>query len=349
MLLTRRNAWATPGGWVILAGIPFARPAVMHYRPFRNSDPPALVEVWNEGTAGSRGAFPLRSPAAFDRWLLCKPYFDANALIVATDPNEGNKIVGFSLSGFGPREDRGGLDTGGVVCAVVVRPSYRRRGIGRELLRRAEEHLISRGADVVVVGSQRPYNPYLFGLYGGANSPGVLASEPSADPFLKAVGYERGEEHIIFQRSLETAVEVADGRFVGLRRRYDIQMVRPTVSQNWWEECQWGTLEPTEFRVIDRMTGSPAGRLVNWDLDGFSNGWNRPATGIFDVEIRAHLRRQGLAKFLLANVLKLLQEQFYAVAELQVWGDDPAGIGICRALGFEQVDTGFRYRKVQAG
>jgi hypothetical protein len=32
-----------------------------------------------------------------------------------------------------------------------------------------------------------------------------------------------------------------------------------------------------------------------------------------------------------------------------VWGDDPAGIGICKALGFEQVDAGYRYRKADAG
>jgi ribosomal protein S18 acetylase RimI-like enzyme len=320
----------------------------MLYRPFRNSDPPALTQVWNEAMADSRGAFPLRSPAPLDRWLMSKPYFDPNSLIVAADPEQENKLVGFALSGFGPRDDRAGLDSGGVVCAVVVRPTHRRRGIGRELLRRSEEYLASRGADVVVVGAQRPYNPYLFGLYGGANSPGVLESEPTADAFLTAVGYQRAESHLVFQRDLEQPVEVADGRFVGLRRRYDIQMVRPTVSQNWWEECQWGVLEPTEFRVIDRMTGSPAGRLVNWDLEGFSSGWNKPATGIFDVEIRAHLRRQGLAKFLLASVLKLLQEQFYAVAELQVWGDDPAGAGICRALGFEHIDTGYRYRKFDA-
>lgn len=320
----------------------------MQYRPFRNSDPPALTQVWNEAMANSRGAFPLRSPAPLDRWIMSKPYFDPNALIVAADPEQDNKPVGFALSGFGPRDDRAGLDSGGVVCAVVVRPSHRRRGIGRELLRRSEEYLFSHGADVVVVGSQRPYNPYLFGLYGGANSPGVLASEPTADAFLTATGYQRAESHLVFQRNLERPVEVADGRFVGLRRRYDIQMVRPTVSQSWWEECQWGVLEPTEFRVIDRMTGTPAGRLVNWDLEGFSSGWNKPATGIFDVEIRAHLRRQGLAKFLLASVLKLLQEQFYAVAELQVWGDDPAGAGICRSLGFEQIDSGYRYRKFDA-
>ncbi len=317
----------------------------MLYRPFRNSDPPALTDVWNEATAASRGAFPLRSPALWDRWVLSKTYFDPAGLIVATDDTDGGKVVGFALNGFGPNDERTAQDSGGVVCAVVVRPSHRRRGIGRELMRRSEEYLKGRGADVIVVGSQRPYNPYLFGLYGGANSPGVLASEPVADAFLKAMGYGPAEGHIVFQRSLETPVEGNDGRFVGLRRRYDIQMVRPTASTSWWEECQWGTLEPTEFRVVDRMTGTPAGRLVTWDLEGFSGKWQRPTVGLFDVEIRAHLRRQGLAKFLLASVLKQLQEQFYAAAELQVWADDPAGAGICRSLGFEQVDTGYRYRQ----
>jgi ribosomal protein S18 acetylase RimI-like enzyme len=315
----------------------------MQYRPFRNTDPPALVEVWNESLT-SRGAFPLRTPAAFDRWILSKPYFTPGAMTVAVDPEQADRIVGFALSGFGPNDERTAQDTGGVVCGVFVRPSHRRRGIGRELFRRSEEWLRQNGADVVVVGPQRPYNPYLFGMYGGSNSPGILASEPIADDFLNAVGFEKGESHLVFQRPLDKPLDVADGRFVGLRRRFDIQMIRPTVSQSWWEECMWGVLEPTEFRVVDKMNGTPAGRLVNWELEGFGWKWNKAATGIFDVEIRAHLRRQGLAKFLLASVLKLLQEQFYAVAELQVWADDPAGIGICRSLGFEQVDVGYRYR-----
>jgi ribosomal protein S18 acetylase RimI-like enzyme len=317
----------------------------MQYRPFRNTDPPALAEVWNESLTG-RGAYQLRTPVPLDRWLLSKPYFTSDALIVAVDPEQENKVVGFALCGFGPCEDRTAQDTGGVVCCVLVRPSHRRRGIGRELLRRSEQWLLDQHADVVVVGSQRPYNPYLFGLYGGANSPGILASEPDADAFLTAMGYQRAEAHLVYQRPLDKPIDVADGRFVGLRRRFDIQVVRPTVSQSWWEECTWGVLEPTEFRLVDKLSGTPAGRLVNWDLEGFSWRWNKPATGIFDVEIRAHLRRQGLAKFLLASVLRLLQEQFYAVAELQVWADDPAGIGICESLGFQKVDVGYRYRKV---
>jgi len=285
-----------------------------------------------------------------DRWIMSKPYFDPAGLIVAVEDSDNNRIVGFALAGFGPNEERNALDrTGGVVCCVLVRPSHRKRGIGKELMRRAEEYLKVGGAEVIVVGSQRPFNPFLFGLYGGANSPGILASDPDAEGYLKKMGYDRGEAHLVFQRRLDTPVNIADARFIGLRRRFDIQLIRPTTSANWWEECLWGILEPTEFRITDKMTGLLAGRAVHWDLEGFSWKWNMPAAGIFDVEIRAHLRKQGLAKFLLASILRLLQDQFFAVAELQVWADDPAGIGICKALGFEQVDVGYRYRKAEAG
>ena len=315
----------------------------MLYRPFRNDDPPALVEVWNEAL-GARGSYPLRLAGLIDRWILSKPYFDRHGLILAVDPDT-NKVAGFALAGFGPNEERTALDpTGGVICCVIVRPGFRKQGIGRELVRRAEAYLRERGAQVIVFGAQRPYNPFLFGLYGGANSPGILDSEPDAESFLNKIGYEKSEGHIVFQRRLDTPIQVADARFAGLRRRYDIQLIRPTVSGSWWEECIWGTLEPTEFRVVDKMTGQPAGRAVHWDLEGYSWKWNMPSAGLFDVEIRAHLRKQGLAKFLLASILKLLQDQFFAMVELQVWADDPAGVGICQSLGFERVDLGYRYR-----
>jgi len=319
----------------------------MQYRPLRNDDPPKLVPIWNECLT-ARGSYPIHLTGVLDRWIFSKPYFQNDDVLLAIDDENGGEVVGFSLSGFGPNEERTALEPGGVICAVLVRPGYRRRGIGRELMHRAEAHLRMRGADVVVVGAQRPFNPYLFGLYGGANSPGILGSEPLAEPFLNAVGYTRAEEHPVYQRNLEKPLDIADGRFIGLRRRYDIQMIRPTTSGSWWEECVWGLLEPTEFRMIDKMTQSPVGRLVTWDLEGYSARWHKPSVGIFDVEIRAHLRRQGLAKFLLTSVLKLLQDQFYALVELQVWGGDPAGVGLCNSLGFERVDVGYRYRKIEA-
>jgi ribosomal protein S18 acetylase RimI-like enzyme len=321
---------------------------VIRYRPFRNTDPPALVEVWNEAATG-RGAFPLRSPGMFERWVFSKPYFDAEALIVAEEvPDDGGppKLLGFTLAGFGPNAEQTELDPKlGIVCTVVTRASDRRHGVGRELLRRAETFLTARGATDLRVGSQWPNNPYLFGIYGGSNSPGLLASEPDGEPFLTAADYTRAEAVLVFQRKLDRPLDVADSRFNFLRKRYDVQLLKAAVIATWWEECVWGGLEPAEFRLVDKLTGLPAARATAWELEGFGWKWNSPSAGIIDVQVRPDLRRQGLAKFLVTHILRFLQDQFFGIGELQVPAADPAAVGMCQAVGFEQVDVGYVYRK----
>jgi ribosomal protein S18 acetylase RimI-like enzyme len=85
-----------------------------------------------------------------------------------------------------------------------------------------------------------------------------------------------------------------------------------------------------------------------WELEGFGWKWNVPAAGIIDVQVRPGLRRQGLGKLLVAQALRFLQDQFFAVVELQAPTADPAPSELCKSLGFEQVDEGFVYRKPPA-
>lgn len=320
---------------------------MISYRPYRNTDPPALMEVWNEAATG-RGTFPLRTPAVFERWVFSKPYFDPAGLIVAEDTAaDGTKrVVGFALAGFGPTEDETALNyADGIVCCVLVRPDARRQGIGRELVRRAEVYLTGRGAAAVSFGSQWPRNPFLLGLYGGSNSPGVLDSSPDAKPFLAKLGYAPAEAVIVFQRKLDVPLSVADGRFMLLRKRYDVQLLKAAVVGTWWQECQWAALEPAEFRAVDRLTGLPAARAVAWELEGFSWKWGYPSAGIVDAQVRPDLRRQGLAKMLVSHILRFLQDQFFGIGELQVHAANAEGVGLCRSVGFDQVDVGYVYRK----
>lgn len=323
---------------------------MIRYRPYRNTDPPALVEVWN-ATATGRGAFPLRTPGMLERWIFSKPYFQHDCLTVAEEVPESEdgkpSIIGFSLAGFGPNEDQTALDrTQGVVCSISVRPDYRGRGIGLELLRKAEAFLTTGGATTIRVGSQWPYNPYLFGIYGGSNSPGLLASDQDVEPFLFKAGYERATSVVVFQRQLDKPLDIADARFGFLRKRYDVQLLKSAAIATWWEECVWGGLEPAEFRLIDKLTGLPAARATAWELEGFGWKWNYPSAGIIDVQVRPDLRQQGLAKFLTIHILRFLQDQFFGIGELQARADDPAALRLCQSVGFEQVDIGYVYRKI---
>jgi ribosomal protein S18 acetylase RimI-like enzyme len=320
---------------------------VISYRPFRNTDPPGLVDVWNETCAG-RGCYPLRNASLLDRWVLSKPYFDPNGLIVAVD-SETNKTVGFSLCGFGPNPDQSALSYDvGVICTIQVAPSARRHKVGKELLTRSEEYLTNRGAKELRVGAMWPFNPYLFGLYGGSNSPGLLDSDTEARPFLEAHGYARRESILVFQRRLDTALAVSDGRFPILRKRYDIQLLRQAAVGSWWIECVWGVLEPVEFRAFDKLTGMPAARAVVWELEGFNWRWKYPSAGILDVQVRPDLRKQGVGKLLVFHILRFLQDQFFGIGELQVRASDPAAVGLCKSVGFEQVDVGWVYVKPPA-
>lgn len=317
---------------------------MINFRRFRNTDPPALVEIWNESLP-NRGAYPLPTPGLLERWLFSRSHFDPNGLTVAVD-SETSKIVGWALAGFGPNAEHERISTDtGVTCIVLVRAAFRKKGIGRGLVKASEEYLASRGAKSLLAGPRWPHAPFGFGIYGGSNCPGFLESDPDAGPFFEKIGYAPAGRTLVFQKKLDQPLTLADPRFSMLRRRYETQMLRAASVMSWWHDSVWGTLEPVEFRMIDKLTSIPAARAIVWELEGYSWRWGAPSAGLFDVQVRADLRRQGLAKLLVAQVMRVLQDQFFGIIELQVAEDQPEPVGLCKSLGLEVVDTGTAYRK----
>jgi ribosomal protein S18 acetylase RimI-like enzyme len=315
---------------------------VLQYRTFRNDDPPRLVEVWNDAFAG-RGAVKLKHSSPLDNYLLAKPYFDPQGLFLALD--DGHP-VGFAHAGFGANADGTDVDRAlGVVCALGVRPSHQRQGVGTELLRRCEDYLTRAGASRLHAGPRWPWNPFYFGLYGGSDLPGFLASDAAAGPFFGRHGYRPDATCLVLQRQLAKPVTVADGRFAALRNQYEV-VVSPQVGiRSRWEECLLGPVELIEFRLEDKPTSQVAARTRLWEMEGFSWRWNLPSVGVYDLEVRPELRHKGLAKLLLFQILRYLQDQFFGLVEVHVADDNEAALGLLRGLGFEQVDVGQTYRK----
>jgi ribosomal protein S18 acetylase RimI-like enzyme len=317
---------------------------VIHYRTFRNDDPPGLVKVWNEAFRG-RGAVVLPTPSALEEYIFAKPYFDSRGMILAL---EDGVPIGFAHAGFGPNPERSALDTGnGVVCAIGVRPGYRGRGIGSELLNRCESYLAERGATTIYAGPMRPFNPFYLGLYGGSDSAGFLTSDPAADPFLRHHGYVPHESCLVFQCRCEGSLTISDPRFLAIRRRYELvaQPHRGVVS--WWQECVLGPIDLLDVLLRDKTSQEVVASAAAWEMLGFCQRWGVPAVGLIDLSVREDLRRQGLAKFVLAHLLRHVHEQFFSLVELQTTQRNEAVIGLCSRLGFEQVDQGHAYRKVK--
>ncbi len=332
------------------AGPPAAGPSsrgkadlVIRYRTFRNSDPPALLQVWNEAFT-QRGSASLRITAWLEYFLFAKPYFDPQGMILAC---ADEKPIGFALAGFGPDATGDAVDPDvGVLCAVGVIPAFRRQGIGSELLRRAEEYLRQRGANTLTAGPVGGLNPFTFGLYGGSNSPGFLESDAAAQPFLERRGYQMRNTTLVFQRTLDRPLSLADGRFPAFRQRFEIHAgLRPASS--WWQEGALGPVEMYEYQLFDKSAGRGAARAYLWEMDTFRPRWNNHGIGIVDLEVEPAQRGQGIAKFLLAQILLHLQEQFFSLAEIQVREENAAAVKLLSGLGFTQVDRGHGYGRVE--
>jgi GNAT superfamily N-acetyltransferase len=323
---------------------------VISFRRFKNTDPPALADVWNESHP-ARSAYPIRTPAVLERWIFSKPYFDPDGLIVAVDDAADNKVVGYILAGFGPNEELSALDySQGVICSLGVRPSAQRTGVARDLVHKAEQYLTSRGATTLRAGPRWPYCPFGFGIYGGTNAPGFLASDTGADPFFKSLGYEPAGTTFVFHKKLDVPLAITDARFAMLRKRYETQVLRAAGVPSWWHDCVWGTLEPVEFRLLDKLINNfLAARAVVWELEGYGWRWGFPSAGVIDIQVRQDLRKQGLAKLLMSQILRFLQDQFFGICELHAADDQPALVALCRSVGMEQVDVGTTYIKKGTG
>jgi ribosomal protein S18 acetylase RimI-like enzyme len=316
---------------------------VIVYRRFRNTDPPALAAVWTECFT-NRGAFKLPNTALLELCVLSKPYFDPLGLIVAEDDGQ---VVGFVHAGFGPNTAETDLSFEvGLVCAIAVRPAHRRKKVGSQLLKHAEDYLRKFGATQVVAGGMRPLNPFYFGLYGGADSPGFLTSDSSAAPFFEHHGYAGWNTCLVFELSLEKYSPPVDPRFLPLRRRYDVQLLPHPEISSWWQDAVLGQFEPVEFRLTDKLSGIPAARALVWEMTGRQQG--QAAAGLLDVQVRADVRRQGLARFMLAQLLRYIHDQYFKLAQVHVPELNHAAVDLVRGLGFEQVDVGRTYRREAA-
>jgi ribosomal protein S18 acetylase RimI-like enzyme len=314
---------------------------VIHYRTFRNDDPPGLVALWNEVFTG-RGAVRLNGATWLEYFLFSKPYFDPASLLVACADKQ---IVGFAQAGFGPNDTESALDPSlGVLCLLAVAPSYRRQGIGSELLRRAETYLSDKGSKELFAGPMYPLNPYTFGLYGGSYSPGFLESDPNARPFFEKKGYRREKTSLVFQRSMQRSLTISDGRFAAHRLRYEVH-ANPFQGTTWWQECILGPVELHEYRLQDKLTGHTAARALLWEMETYIPRWNEHGIGLTDLVVPAELRKQGLGKFLIVQLLRYLQDQFFSLVEMHVSQENEACIHLLGGLGFEQVDMGHIYRK----
>ena len=316
---------------------------MIEYRPFRNSDPPKLVDVWHASQLG-RGAAAGFSSDALDCVNLAQPYFDPRGLIVAV---EGGDMAGFVHAGFGCNAVESDLsfDTG-VICVIMVQPRFRRRGIGRELVLRAESYLRHSGATTILAGPSKGLDPFFYGLYGGSQPSGFLESDISAAPFFEAIGYEPCARHHVFQRDIRDQKDPINFRLSSIRRKMQLEILDHPSSPSWWWMTRLGRLDSLWFRLVPKSGGAAVAGVTVLGLDLYLPGWEERVVGLADMELGESERKQGYGQVLLIETVRRLRQELVTRVETHAADSDPDLIAVLKSSGLSQVDTGVVYRKV---
>jgi len=315
---------------------------LIEYRPFHNTDPPQIVDLWNFGKLGPGAALEFPNDA-LDMLVLAEPYFDRNGLIVACD---GAEVVGFVHAGFGANAAGTGISTeSGVICAVVVRLDYRRRGIGRELVRRAESYLRDRGAVEIYAGESGRRNPYYLGLYGGAESAGMLESDVNAAPFFTTLGYQPAERFVLMRRDISEKKDCFDPRMLAVKRSVKFGVMDHPADADWWWMTRQGRFGSLTFVLVPNAGGPAPAEVTFWEMELHAATRGERTAGIADLKVAEEVRRKGYAKSLLTEVIRRLREELVTRVEVTIREDNTAALALFRALQFEQFDTGVVYRK----
>lgn len=314
---------------------------MIEYRPFRNSDPPQLVRLWHESGLG-RGAARGFSYEALDRLLIGQHYFDPKGFLVACDADQ---VVGFAHASFRGSDSGQWIERdAGAISAVVVHPSRRRSGIGRELISRAEAYLREQGAAAIQVGAAPPCDAFYHGLYGGASVSGFLESNADAAPFLAKLGYQSAQRFVVLQRSLKQGDPISF-RLSLIRRKMDTFIFALPEHPTFWWFSRSGRLENVQFRLAPKGGGEAVASVTVSGMDLYVEPWGERAIGLSELVVKDVSRRQGHAQALLIEVIRRMRQEQVTLAEAHIAEDNAAALATFKSVGFQPVDYGVVYRK----
>jgi GNAT superfamily N-acetyltransferase len=317
-------------------------PPVYHFRPFRNTDPPRIADIWRSQPP-QRGLMQPVTAALLEPLVFAKPYFDPAGLIVALADNEP---IGFAHAGFGPREDEAELATdSGTTYQLMLRSDHREHLLADELLARSEAYLRECGAQVVYAGGIRPLNGFYLGLYGGSELPGVLLSDPVFGAACLRSGYREIDRVQVLQLELSQYRPPVTRELRQLRRDTACSEEYCPPLSTWWDACTTGAFERIRFSLCKSSGGPPLADVWFWDIEPLSTCWGLPTAGMFDLHVHQDVRRSGLATHLLSEAMGRLRNRGIKLAEAQTMQHNTPALELYRKLGFTKVDEGVVYRK----
>ena len=318
------------------------------FRPFRNSDPPRLADIWNRQPS-QRGLVQPVSAELLERYIFSRPTFERKGFVIAT---QDDVAVGFVHAGFGATEDLSRLSTDlGVTCMLMVDGAVGRgagdpqQGLAGALLARGEEYLRRQGATVLYAGAIRPLDPFYLGLYGGSELPGILNSDAQSLALYKAHDYEEIDRVCVLRCDLTCSRSAFNRRQLHLRRKTQLTVTYDPPTTSWWEAVTLGSVERTRFELIHSADGALLASVVFWNMEPLASSWGIRAAGMMELDVVAEQRRAGIATCLLGEAFRCLKAEGVTQVEAQTMAQNKPAQALYKSFGFQQVDEGVVLRK----
>jgi len=322
------------------------------FRPFRNSDPPAIAEIWRSQPP-QRGLLQPVSPQLLEHGIFSKMHFDPEGFIVAT---RDGQPVGFVHAGFGPNDSGSAIDpTLGTTHMLMLRKTSSDKkpsdhiqadhSLADDLLAASEEYLRSRGTQVIYAGGIRPLNSFYLGLYGGSEIPGVLQTDSVLAEACGRCSYREVDRVIVLQCDLARFRPPLSRGARQMKRTATVIETHDPPATTWWDACVWGSLQCDRFELVDKALKKEIARVSFWDVQPLSASWGINTAGMFDLYVQPDWRRHGCASHLLGEVFRLFQRQGVTTVEAQTMASNEASLAFYNKLGFVEVDHGLIFRK----
>jgi ribosomal protein S18 acetylase RimI-like enzyme len=318
---------------------------VTRFRSFRNSDPPALVKLWNQAIPVCGSVRPLRVHE-LDTHALGTAHFDSAGLIVA---ERDGRIVGFVHAGFGPDLP---IDSTrpfelchelGTIAMLVVEPGLDDQGLVSGLIDAAQRYLRSRGAKVVYAGGLFPLNPFYWGLYGGSEGSGVLSGQERFTSVLLEQGYEPVSTTVLLEADLSVH-EPRDPRTALIRRLTQIEFLDDALPTDWWQNVALGDFQLMSARLLMKADGTQVAQAQAWDMGWFGREDGRALIGLINVDVPPAQRRKGYGRFLISEIFRRARENLISSVAVATSTENEPALALYASLGFQPVDESTLYR-----
>ena len=315
---------------------------MIEIRPFLNSDPPHIVDLWNRQPA-QRALVPAINATFLSQHVLGKPYFDREGMLLAF---QDGQLEGFAHVGFGPTDDgtRLSCDTA-VVSMLMTREPCSKTSIAADLLDRCESYSRSRGSQNIYAMGAPHLSPFYLGLYGGCQIPGVLGAQTDIQDVFERAGYETIDHTLVMHCPLADGAIPIDRSQHLLRRNYDIEAAVNPSDKTWWEACTLGPFARIQFDLIDQTGARPTSEVRVWDMHPLATAWNVTVAGLVDMNLSDHQPDIDTFRFFIAEVSRFLHRRSIALLEAQYSYQDERAADVFPGLGFTQVDEADVMRK----